>query len=526
MTTSAEVYQPTGKEVPFGAGRFLLSHRLGNGSFGDIFEGYDKQSQRVVAVKLERKKARYPQLSYESKVYRVLHQPSIGQNEGLQKQSNQDGSNGTDSSHATPASIHQGNNNTNNDNASGMQQHHPAFAYPNLVVGIPQIYYFDSEGDYNIMVMEMCGPSLEDVFNYCHRRFSLKTVLMIADQLLHRIQYFHDRGFVHRDIKPENFVLGCGAKGHILYIIDYGLSKLYWEVKKNSHIPFAEGRPLTGTARYCSANVHRGYEQSRRDDLESIGFLFIYFLQSSLPWQGIQAKDQQLKTIKIGEKKIATPLEELCKGLPKEFLKYCQYCRGLTFTQKPDYDYLRRLFRSLGKRLGLTLPSFADASRGAVDPLNPLSTGPHPSTTDGSVGASHVLSVETGSKASHLDRSPRTVAAQFMAQADDADPLLGPYDWEFDWICKRQMEVREGVEEQRRKHRAQGQQQQQNSSSVRGNAGSATDNPNDKAGELHVEDVSDPDVFSPIEKVSEGGSKRPLFRGTGTGTNGGASNSH
>jgi casein kinase 1 len=530
MTASTEAYQPTGKEVPFGAGRFLLSHRLGNGSFGDIFEGYDNHSRRIVAVKLERKKARYPQLSYESKVYRVLHQPSIGQNEALQKPSLLDGSNTTESNHATLASIHQitGSSNDNGSIAAAASQHHPALAPPNIVIGIPQIYYFDSEGDYNIMVMEMCGPSLEDLFNYCHRRFSLKTVLMIADQLLHRIQYFHDRGFVHRDIKPENFVLGCGAKGHILYIIDYGLSKLYWEVKKNSHIPFAEGRPLTGTARYCSANVHRGYEQSRRDDLESIGFLFIYFLQSSLPWQGIQAKDQQLKTIKIGEKKIATPLEELCKGLPAEFLKYCQYCRGLTFTQKPDYEHLRRLFRGLGKRLGLTLPSFTDSSRGVPDPPNPLSTGPHPSVTEGSVAASHLpstISAETGSKASHLDSSPRTVAAQLTAQADDTDPLLGPYDWEFDWICKRQMEVREGVEKQRCKNRTEA---QQGLSSTRPAAGSA--GRGGRTGELHVEDVSDPDVLSPIEKVSEGGSKRPLLRGagtaTGTGTNLAASASH
>ncbi|KPA79645.1 putative casein kinase I [Leptomonas pyrrhocoris] len=518
MLASVEVYQPTGKEVPFGAGRFLLSHRLGNGSFGDIFEGYDKHSRRIVAVKLERKKARYPQLSYESKVYRVLHQPPVGQSEVVARPPPSEGSTTTESNHTAPTVIHQ-TCATNYENGTvstaSVSQFHPVAAHPNIVIGIPQIYYFDSEGDYNIMVMEMCGPSLEDVFNYCHRRFSLKTVLMIADQLLHRIQYFHEKGFVHRDIKPENFVLGCRAKGHILYVIDYGLSKLYWEMKKNSHIPFAEGRPLTGTARYCSVNVHRGYEQSRRDDLESIGFLFIYFLQSTLPWQGIQAKDQQLKTIKIGEKKISTPLEELCKGLPKEFLKYCQYCRALTFTQKPDYEYLRRLFRGLGKRLGFTLPSFTDFSnsvRGAAEPSNPFSASHRMSMPDDSVVASHMpstMSVDTGSKASHVDRSPRTVAAQLLTQSDDADPLLGPYDWEFDWISKRQMEVREGMDEQRRKHRVQ---TQQSLSSMR---------PADvglKTSELKSEDVSDPDMFSPLEKISDRGSKRPLFRGTATGT--------
>lgn len=497
---ASEPYQPTGKEVPFGSGRFLLSHRLGNGSFGDIFEGYDKQSHRIVAVKLERKKARYPQLSYESKVYRVLHQPPVGQNEINPKQLFMESSS---------AMVDAQDGSTLPKSASAFAQLHRKSIEASVVVGIPQIYYFDSEGDYNIMVMEMCGPSLEDVFNYCHRRFSLKTVLMIADQLLHRIQYFHEKGFVHRDIKPENFVLGCGPKAHILYIIDYGLSKLYWEVKKNSHIPFAEGRPLTGTARYCSANVHRGYEQSRRDDLESIGFLFIYFLRGSLPWQGIQAKDQQLKTIKIGETKIATPLEELCKGMPKEFLKYCQYCRALTFTQKPDYDYLRRIFRGLGKRLGLTLPvptsvsgDLANSNRNAVDPANPLTApsngiGEAPSAT-GSRLISVVSESTVNSRRSQLMQSPSTVAAQITPTPEDVDPKRGPYDWCFDWFCKRQLEVEKGLEEQtRRQQRAA---MQPSSTIMSGN------------GELRVEDVSNSaDASTSREKSSAAGSKRPLF---------------
>ncbi|KAG5477297.1 hypothetical protein LSCM4_04515 [Leishmania orientalis] len=510
MALASEPYQPTGKEVPFGAGRFLLSHRLGNGSFGDIFEGYDKQSRRIVAVKLERKKARYPQLSYESKVYRVLHQPPVGQNEVNPKQLMMESINcgGASSFHGATVQDSSCSNPYNPPQSiSAIAQQHIKPLETGIVVGIPQIYYFDSEGDYNIMVMEMCGPSLEDVFNYCHRRFSLKTVLMIADQLLHRIQYFHEKGFVHRDIKPENFVLGCRAKAHILYIIDYGLSKLYWEVKKNTHIPFAEGRPLTGTARYCSTNVHRGFEQSRRDDLESIGFLLIYFLRGSLPWQGIQAKDQQIKTIKIGETKMATPLEELCKGMPKEFLQYCQYCRALTFTQKPDYDNLRRLFRELGKRLGLTLPvpgvlsgNACAANRAVVDSPNPL-TVPLMSATDvTSVTGSRLLSVVSestlNSRRSQRCQAPSTVAAQLLSTSEDIDPMRGPYDWCFDWFCKREMEVTKGIEEQLRRKRAEAQL-----SAIK------SDN-----GELHIEDVSDETLGSmQREKNSDAGSKRPMF---------------
>ncbi|KAG5477036.1 hypothetical protein LSCM1_05374 [Leishmania martiniquensis] len=509
MALASEPYQPTGKEVPFGAGRFLLSHRLGNGSFGDIFEGYDKQSRRIVAVKLERKKARYPQLSYESKVYRVLHQPPVGHNELNPKQLFESVNFGGTSSFngATTQGSSCSNPYNPPQSTSVVAQSHSKALEAGIVIGIPQIYYFDSEGDYNIMVMEMCGPSLEDVFNYCHRRFSLKTVLMIADQLLQRIQYFHEKGFVHRDIKPENFVLGCRAKAHILYIIDYGLSKLYWEVKKNSHIPFAEGRPLTGTARYCSTNVHRGFEQSRRDDLESIGFLLIYFLRGSLPWQGIQAKDQQIKTIKIGETKIATPLEELCRGMPKEFLQYCQYCRALTFTQKPDYDSLRRLFRGLGKRLGLTLStsdlpsgSAGAANRSAADPANPL-TVPLTSATDvtsatGSRLLSAVSESTLNSRRSQHCHAPSTVAAQVLPTSEDIDPMRGTYDWCFDWFCKRQMEVTRGLEEQMRRKRAEAQLLAIKS----GN------------GELHLEDVSD-ETFGSMqrEKNSDGGSKRPMF---------------
>ncbi|GET89262.1 casein kinase I, putative [Leishmania tarentolae] len=494
MTTVSENYQPTGKEVPFGGGRFLLSHRLGNGSFGDIFEGYDKKSNRIVAVKLERKKARYPQLSYESKVYRVLHQPPVGQNEVNPRQLFVE-----NSTNSIPANSQQ--------SVSAIVQQHRKLLESSIVVGIPQIYYFDSEGDYNIMVMEMCGPSLEDVFNYCHRRFSIKTVLMIADQLLHRIQYFHEKGFVHRDIKPENFVLGCRSKAHILYIIDYGLSKLYWEVKKNSHIPFVEGRPLTGTARYCSTNVHRGFEQGRRDDLESIGFLFIYFLRGSLPWQGIQAKDQQIKTIKIGETKMATPLEELCKGVPKEFLKYFQYCRSLSFAQKPDYDSLRRLFLDLGKRLGLTLPApdppggnFCAANRTGAKPSNPL-TAPAMSFADiTSPTDSRLPSVVSGatvnSRPSHALQTPNTVAAPVLPNLEDVDLMRGPYDWCFDWFCKRQMEVKKGMEEQLRRQRLETQ--------------SSVITP--RNGELCIEDISDVvDGSMQRDKSSALGSKRPMF---------------
>jgi len=177
--------------------------------------------------------------------------------------------------------------------------------------------------------------------------------LMIADQLLDRLEYFHTKNFIHRDIKPDNFLVGLGKKESIIHIIDYGLAKKYRD-GKNGHIPYNERKSLTGTARYASINTHLGIEQSRRDDLESLGFMLMYFNRGSLPWQGLAANTKKEKYDKIAEKKISTTLESLCKGFPEEFSTYLTYCRNLRFDDKPDYAYLRRMFRELFYQKGYT----------------------------------------------------------------------------------------------------------------------------------------------------------------------------
>ena len=144
--------------------------------------------------------------------------------------------------------------------------------------------------------------------------------------------------------------MGLGRRSNVVYIIDFGLAKRYRDPKTHVHIMYRENKHLTGTPRYASINNHLGIEQSRRDDLESLGYVFMYFLRGSLPWQGLRANTKKQKYQKIMEKKMATPIDLLCKGFADEFRIYFEYCRALRFADKPDYSYLRRLFKDLALR--------------------------------------------------------------------------------------------------------------------------------------------------------------------------------
>lgn len=137
------------------------------------------------------------------------------------------------------------------------------------------------------MVMDLLGPSLQDLFQKCNRRFDLKTVVLIGKQVITRLEYLHSKKFIHRDIKPENFLMGTHQNCTKVFVIDFGLSKKYIQ-KNGEHIPYKDNKSLTGTPRYASINSHLGIEQSRRDDLESVVYMLIYFLKGSLPWQNLK----------------------------------------------------------------------------------------------------------------------------------------------------------------------------------------------------------------------------------------------
>ncbi|CAG8451457.1 3089_t:CDS:10 [Diversispora eburnea] len=210
-------------------------------------------------------------------------------------------------------------------------------------LGIPNVYYFGQEGLHNILVVDLLGPSLEDLFDMCGRKFSIKTVVMVAKQMLTRVQTIHEKNLIYRDIKPDNFLIGRPlSKGaNLVYVVDFGMAKQYRDPKTKQHIPYRERKSLSGTARYM--------KQSRRDDLEALGHVFMYFLRGGLPWQGLKAATNKQKYEKIGEKKQSTPIRELCDGFPEEFGIYLSYVRKLGFEDNPDYDYLRELFTKILK---------------------------------------------------------------------------------------------------------------------------------------------------------------------------------
>ncbi|CAM0142273.1 unnamed protein product [Umbelopsis sp. WA50703] len=277
---------------------YRVGKKIGEGSFGVIYEGINLLNNQQIAIKFEPRKSDAPQLRDEYRAYKILAGSA----------------------------------------------------------GFPTAYYFGQEGLYNILVISMLGPSLEDLFDMCGRKFSVKTAAMLAKQMITRVQTIHEKNLIYRDIKPDNFLIG--RPGHktanTIYMIDFGMAKQYRDPKTKQHIPYRERKSLSGTARYMSINTHLGREQSRRDDLEALGHVFMYFLRGSLPWQGLKAATNKQKYEKIGDKKQSSNIKDLCEGYPEEFGIYLQYARKLSFEETPDYDFCRELFDKVLQRIGDT----------------------------------------------------------------------------------------------------------------------------------------------------------------------------
>ena len=304
QSSSQQQNQPSNSSNQVVGLHYKIGSKIGEGSFGVIFEGTNLINGIPVAIKFEPRKTDAPQLKDEYKTYKLL----------------------------------------------------------NGVESIPNAYYFGQEGLHNILVIDLLGPSLEDLFDWCGRKFSVRTVVQIAVQMITLIQKVHENDLIYRDIKPDNFLIGRQGlpDENSIHLVDFGMAKYYRDPKTKHHIPYREKKSLSGTARYMSVNTHLGREQSRRDDLEALGHVFFYFLKGQLPWQGLKAPTNKQKYEKIGEKKRTTPINELCNGLPIQFGRYLENVRNLQFDAEPDYDKYRQLLLSVLPDIGETADGHYD----------------------------------------------------------------------------------------------------------------------------------------------------------------------
>jgi casein kinase 1 len=238
--------------------KYLLGRKIGSGAFGDVYLSTHIETNEEFAVKLEAIDCADPHLMHEAKVYKVL--------EGA--------------------------------------------------VGVPKLHWYGVEGDFNVMVLDLLGPSLQDLFAHCDFKFSLKTLVMLADQMVNRIEYMHRKNLIHRDIAPDNFLMGVGKKSTQVHLVDFGLTKCYRSAASHAHMPYKEDDTFSGTFEYLSLNAQRGVEHSRRDDLESLCYVLLHFSPGGLPWEHVEATSEKEWHRKVSAVKKRTPVEDLCSNVP------------------------------------------------------------------------------------------------------------------------------------------------------------------------------------------------------------------
>eukprot|EP00928_Gymnodinium_smaydae_P004600 TRINITY_DN11564_c0_g1_i1.p1 TRINITY_DN11564_c0_g1~~TRINITY_DN11564_c0_g1_i1.p1 ORF type:complete len:347 (-),score=50.28 TRINITY_DN11564_c0_g1_i1:70-1065(-) len=276
------------------AGKFRISVEIASGSSGCIHRGFNVETGEAVAVKFE---------PVRSSRLRLMHEVNLCKRLGD-------------------------------------------------VDGIPRVHWYGVEDNYTVAVFELLGPSLQDLFDYSGGRFHLKVVLMLAEQMISRIEHVSSNGLIHRNIKPGHFVMGLGAKANLVHLIGFGLAEELRKPTTKNHANASKSSSVVGALRYISRNAHLGAKQSQKDDLESLGYVLMHFLRGNLPWQGLQANTRHEKYKLIMEKKKNTSVEELCKDAPKELVDFCAYSRSLSSEETPDYEFLKRSLKQLFIREG------------------------------------------------------------------------------------------------------------------------------------------------------------------------------
>lgn len=270
-------------------GKYRIHDKIGAGTFGQVYQATELETLKTVALKVEFVSAKTPQLYGEAMTLKTL----------------------------------QGGE------------------------GIPKFYWQGAEQEFNVLAMQLLGPSLESLMRRFHRNLSLPTVVQVAKQLLKRVEFIHSKDILHRDIKSDNFCIGLGRKSDTIYAIDFGLSKKFRDTRTNQHITYRETNFLTGTSRFASINSHMGLELSRRDDLESLAYLLTYLAKGKLPWQRVHSRSKAEKRRKVFEIKSRLKPNEICEELPLAFTLLMKYSRSLRFEQEPNYKYCNAMFSEL-----------------------------------------------------------------------------------------------------------------------------------------------------------------------------------
>lgn len=263
--------------------RFLVLNQIGKGGFGSVHLAYDKGLKKAIALKVESSRHPKQYLAKEREIYSLLN--------GLKC--------------------------------------------------FPRMHFFGTDGLWNYLALDLLGDSLENRFNKNNRKFQPLQLASFAYQMINIIEHLHNIGYIHRDLKPHNFMLGCGKNKNKLYLIDFGLAKSYLN-PNGTHVENTALAPIVGTREFISLNAHSRRVLSRRDDMESIGYILAYLNTGDLPWT-----TSRNRMDRVYERKLWTPLHVLFQGLPEEFSIYMIYCLKLLFDQTPEYELYKSLFKKL-----------------------------------------------------------------------------------------------------------------------------------------------------------------------------------
>lgn len=221
--------------------------------------------------------------------------------------------------------------------------------------GIPYVITYGVSNSWYVLVMELLGRSLENYLQNCNGKFSVKTTVMIAHQMIDRLEHIHNKHLIHRDIKPENFVFGLGENENTLYMIDFGLAEQYRSSKTHLQLPFKTEEGFTGTRTYSSIFAMLECRQSRKDDMESFGYILLYLLKGSLPWGRLEIEDEEEKWKQTLQMKLFLNVKESFKGFPSQFEEIFNYVRGLLYIEDPNYNYIRSLLNEIANEQNFKL---------------------------------------------------------------------------------------------------------------------------------------------------------------------------